>query len=157
WEALVRPGRKMRAGERIRFDAGVTADILSRGEFGERTLHFDCAGDIYGALDRIGHVPLPPYIHRDDRPEDRERYQTVFGRERGPVAAPTAGLHFPSAILDECRKSGSEIAHVTLHVGLGTFQPLHTDIIEEAHLHSEHYEISADAAQRIRSAQRRIA
>jgi S-adenosylmethionine:tRNA ribosyltransferase-isomerase len=157
WEALVRPGRKMRTGERIRFDDHVTAEILARGELGERTLRFDCEGDIYQALDRIGHVPLPPYIHRADRPEDRERYQTVFAREKGSVAAPTAGLHFTPAILDQCRTAGADIAHVTLHVGLGTFQPLHTETIEEAHLHAEYYEITGEAAQRICSAQRRIA
>lgn len=157
WEALVRPGRKMRTGERIRFDEDVTAEILARGEFGERTLRFDCAGDIYRVLDRIGHVPLPPYIHRADRPEDRERYQTVFARDTGSVAAPTAGLHFTPAVLDQCRAAGAAIAHVTLHVGLGTFQPLHTDVIEKAHLHAEHYEITAEAAGQIRSAERRVA
>ena len=94
-------------------------------------------GDIYQALDRVGHVPLPPYIKRRDCPGDRERYQTVFARQAGSVAAPTAGLHFTPAVLDACRTAGAEIAYVTLHVGLGTFQPLHTEIVEQAKLHTE--------------------
>lgn len=157
WEALVRPGRKMRTGERIRFSDGVTAEIIGRGDFGERTLVFDCNGDIYDVLNTIGHVPLPPYIHRADGPEDRARYQTVFASATGSVAAPTAGLHFTAEVLTACREAGAEIANVTLHVGLGTFQPLHTDVIEEAHLHSEHYEIDSTNATLIANAQRRIA
>ncbi len=157
WEALVRPGRKVRTGERIRFDAELTGEIVARGEYGERTIRFDCAGDFYQTLDAIGHVPLPPYIHRADRSEDRSRYQTVFANTTGSVAAPTAGLHFTTAILDECRAAGATIANVTLHVGLGTFQPLHTDVIEEAHLHAERYEIGAASASTIREADRRVA
>lgn len=157
WEALVRPGRKMRTGERIYFDDTLRAEIVGRGEFGERTIRFECDGDIYNVLDRIGHVPLPPYIHRPDRPEDRERYQTVFADRTGSVAAPTAGLHFTPDVLNRCREAGAEVAYVTLHVGLGTFQPLHTENVEEANLHAEHYEIDAAATERIRSAKRRIA
>jgi S-adenosylmethionine:tRNA ribosyltransferase-isomerase len=157
WTALVRPGRKMRTGERIAFDSGLEAEILARGEFGERTLRFDLAGDIYDALDRIGHVPLPPYIHRPDSPADRERYQTVFAREKGSVAAPTAGLHFTPAVLDQCRDAGAAVAYVTLHVGLGTFQPVHTENVEEHKLHSERFEISAEAAAKIAAAKRVVA
>lgn len=157
WEALVRPGRKMRTGERIHFDDALAGEIVARGEFGERTIRFECEGDIYDVLDRIGHVPLPPYIHRPDRPEDRERYQTVFAARTGSVAAPTAGLHFTPEVIERCREAGAEIAHVTLHVGLGTFQPLHTEVVEEGRLHAEHYEIGAEAAIRINAAQRRIA
>jgi S-adenosylmethionine:tRNA ribosyltransferase-isomerase len=157
WEALVRPGRKMRTGERIRFDETLAAEIVGRGEFGERTIRFECEGDIYDALQRIGHVPLPPYIHRPDRAEDRERYQTVFAAHTGSVAAPTAGLHFTPQIMAQCCAAGAEIAYVTLHVGLGTFQPLHTEVVEEAHLHAEHFEIGAESAERIRMARRRIA
>ena len=149
WNALVRPGRKMRTGERIRFDQGLEAEILTRGEFGERTLRFETAEPIYDVLQRIGHVPLPPYIKRPDRPEDRERYQTVFARSTGSVAAPTAGLHFTPEILDACRRAGAGIAYVTLHVGLGTFQPVHGD-----KLHSEHFEIAAGNLARIEAAQR---
>ena len=142
WNALVRPGKKMRVGERVRIisETGdeLNAEVLDRGEFGERTVRLSCAsGDIFAALERVGHVPLPPYIRRADTAGDRERYQTVFAKERGSVAAPTAGLHFTPAILDACRSAGADIAHVTLHVGLGTFAPLRTDVLEEVKLHTE--------------------
>ncbi|MBI4875405.1 MAG: tRNA preQ1(34) S-adenosylmethionine ribosyltransferase-isomerase QueA [Acidobacteria bacterium] len=157
WEALVRPGRKMRIGERVRFSGDVEAEILARGEFGERTLRFHLAGDIYEHLERLGHVPLPPYIHRADEAADRERYQTVFARQRGSVAAPTAGLHFTPEILDACRAAGAEIAQLTLHVGLGTFQPVHAEVVEQHRLHSEWYEIGEEAASRLQTAQRVVA
>jgi S-adenosylmethionine:tRNA ribosyltransferase-isomerase len=157
WEALVRPGRKMRIGERIRFDEGLEAEIVARGEFGERTVRFSGADDLFAAFERIGHVPLPPYIKRGDETGDRERYQTVFAREKGSVAAPTAGLHFTGEILDRCRERGAQIAHVTLHVGLGTFQPLHTERVEDARLHTERYTIEPETAARIRSAERVVA
>jgi S-adenosylmethionine:tRNA ribosyltransferase-isomerase len=157
WEALVRPGKKMRLGERIHFDEGLEAEIVGRGEFGERTVRFSGVDDLYAAFEKIGHVPLPPYIKRSDEAADRERYQTVFARERGSVAAPTAGLHFTGEVLDRCRARGAEIAHVTLHVGLGTFQPLHAEKVEEAKLHSERYAISPETAERIRQAERVVA
>ncbi|HLJ51301.1 MAG TPA: tRNA preQ1(34) S-adenosylmethionine ribosyltransferase-isomerase QueA [Bryobacteraceae bacterium] len=149
WDALVRPGRKMRTGERICFDAEVEAEILSRGEYGERTLRFETAGDIWEVLQRIGHVPLPPYIRRPDTPDDRNRYQTVFARETGSTAAPTAGLHFTPQVLDQCRAAGAEIAYVTLHVGLGTFQPVRGET-----LHSERFDITAENWSRINQAGR---
>ena len=149
WSALVRPGRKMRTGERIAFDNGLEAEILSRGEFGERTLHFFTNEPIYEVLERIGHVPLPPYIKRPDRPEDRDRYQTVYARTPGSAAAPTAGLHFTPEILEQCRKAGADIAPVTLDVGLGTFQPVRGDT-----LHSEHFEITKENMSRIAAAKR---
>ncbi len=155
WTALVRPGRKMRTGERLRF-GDLEAEIAARGEFGERTVRFLHNGDIHQALNAVGHVPLPPYIKRPDRPEDRERYQTVFARHLGSVAAPTAGLHFTPEILDACRAAGAEIAYVTLHVGLGTFQPLHTDTVEEAKLHTEAFTIAAGDMAAMRSARRRV-
>src|SRR5579862_4963622 len=127
WEALVRPGRKMQLGERVRFAEDLECEIVGRGEFGERTVRFHGAADLFEAFERIGHVPLPPYIKRPDQTADRQRYQTVFAREKGSVAAPTAGLHFTPEILDRCRGRGAEVAYVTLHVGLGTFQPLHAD------------------------------
>ncbi len=157
WEALVRPGRKIRTGERIRFSDTVTAEILGRGEFGERTIRFHADHDIYEVLDKIGHTPLPPYIRRPDTPQDRGRYQTVYAASTGSVAAPTAGLHFTPEILDACRMAGAAVAQVTLHVGLGTFQPLHAEAIEQVRLHSEHYEIPEDSAAKIESAARRIA
>jgi S-adenosylmethionine:tRNA ribosyltransferase-isomerase len=157
WQALVRPGRKMRVGERIRFDPSLEAEITARGEFGERTVRFHGPADLWAAFDRIGHVPLPPYIKRDDEASDRERYQTVFAREKGSVAAPTAGLHFTGEILDQCRAAGADIACVTLHVGLGTFQPLHQETVEAATLHSEHYRVPAETAAQIRDATRVVA
>ncbi|HLM98253.1 MAG TPA: tRNA preQ1(34) S-adenosylmethionine ribosyltransferase-isomerase QueA [Bryobacteraceae bacterium] len=157
WQALVRPGRKMRTAERIRFDGGLEAEITSRGEFGERKLRFLTSADVYELLDKVGHVPLPPYIKRSDTPEDRERYQTVFAREKGSVAAPTAGLHFTPEVLDRCRSAGAEIAYVTLHVGLGTFQPIHEEQIEQAQLHSEAYSITEENAARMNAARRLVA
>jgi len=157
WEALVRPGRKMRIGERIHLADGFEAEIVARGEFGERTLRFHGEGDLYEWFERIGHVPLPPYLKRDDCAADRERYQTVFARERGSAAAPTAGLHFTPEILDQCRARGADLAYITLHVGLGTFQPLHAEEIENVTLHTERYAISKESAARLRAAERVIA
>lgn len=158
WEALVRPGRKMRVGERIEIDGGLGAEIVARRGFGERTIRFDPpGGDIYERLNATGHVPLPPYIRRADSAEDRERYQTIFARSIGSVAAPTAGLHFTPEVLEETRARGAEIACITLHVGLGTFQPLHAEQIEQAKLHAEYFEIDAGNARRIREARRVIA
>jgi len=150
WTALVHPGRKMRTGERILF-GDVEAEIVGRGEYGERTVHFHWDGDIREWLEKNGHVPLPPYIKRADTAEDRERYQTVFARETGSVAAPTAGLHFTADILDACRKAGAEIATVTLHVGLGTFQPVRGE-----KLHAERFHVTDENAAKIRAAQRVI-
>jgi S-adenosylmethionine:tRNA ribosyltransferase-isomerase len=156
WTALVHPGRKMRVGERVAFEAPAAevvleAEVIARAGWGERTLRFDYEGDLYELLRKIGHVPLPPYIKRADTPEDRERYQTVFARETGSVAAPTAGLHFTGEILDACRKAGAEIAYVTLHVGLGTFQPIRAE-----KLHAERFHVSEESAAMIRAAQRVI-
>jgi S-adenosylmethionine:tRNA ribosyltransferase-isomerase len=157
WQALVHPGRKMHIGERVRFEGGLEAEILSRGPFGERTLRFDYEGDLFEKFNQIGHVPLPPYIHRPDEPLDRERYQTVFAKQPGSVAAPTAGLHFTPEILDACRTAGAEIARVTLHVGLGTFQPIREDQVEAHRLHSEFYEMSEENARKMREASRLVA
>jgi S-adenosylmethionine:tRNA ribosyltransferase-isomerase len=157
WRALVRPGRKMRTGEVVRFDNKFAAEIVGRGERGERTVRFLGAEDVYGAIDRLGHMPLPPYIKRGDRPADRDRYQTVFARERGSVAAPTAGLHFTGEILDRVRCAGTRIAHVTLHVGLGTFQPIDREDFENHQLHFERYSIAEDAWRGIETASRVVA
>ncbi len=132
WEALVRPGKKMRTGERGVISGDLSAEILGRGEFGERVVRLDPRGDLFEVLERTGHMPLPPYIRRPDTEADRARYQTVFAEHRGSVAAPTAGLHFTPEILAQCK---GEIARVTLHVGLGTFQPLHSEAVEENILH----------------------
>jgi S-adenosylmethionine:tRNA ribosyltransferase-isomerase len=153
WRALVKPGRKLGIGERVRFDERFSAEIVARGERGERTIRLSGEEDVYGAIDRIGHMPLPPYIKRGDRVQDRERYQTVFARERGSVAAPTAGLHFTEAILDRC----PGIARITLHVGLGTFQPIEREDFEQHQLHSERYSIADETWGRIEAARRVVA
>jgi S-adenosylmethionine:tRNA ribosyltransferase-isomerase len=151
WRALVKPGRKVGVGDRLVFpsaDGGVelAAGVLERGEFGERLLRFEANDDFFAALERIGHMPLPPYIRREDATADRERYQTVFSRELGSVAAPTAGLHFTSQVLDALRERGVEVARITLHVGLGTFAPIRVGRLDEVHLHRERYSISAETA-----------
>jgi S-adenosylmethionine:tRNA ribosyltransferase-isomerase len=156
WIALVRPGRKIGVGERLYFgDSGeLEAEVIGRGEFGERTLRFNREADFFDIVERIGHVPLPPYIGRDDRPGDRERYQTVYARERGSVAAPTAGLHFTPEILAQLGTRGVETAELTLHVGLGTFQPVHEQRVEDHQLHREWYQITEQAAAKISRAVR---
>ena len=164
WRALVRPGRKVAIGERLVFPTQdgmivLQAEVLERGEFGDRLLEFAPTEDFFGVLDRIGHVPLPPYIHRNDAAADRERYQTVFSRDPGSVAAPTAGLHFTPRMLERITARGVEITRVTLHVGLGTFAPLRVELVDQVRLHRERYSITvetADAINRARSEGRRI-
>lgn len=157
WLALVHPGRKIGVGERLLFDEGLTAETTARGTFGERTLRFDYPGDLYDVFYRIGHTPLPPYIHRADETADRERYQTVFATHPGSAAAPTAGLHFTPEILEECRAAGADVAYLTLHVGLGTFQPVRTERVEDHHLHSERFTLDEASAAKLRAARRRVA
>jgi S-adenosylmethionine:tRNA ribosyltransferase-isomerase len=167
WQALVRPGRKIGIGEKIFFSsqeesadshpeqsAELVAEVTARGEFGERTLRFDPVPDFFAVIEKLGHVPLPPYISREDRQEDRSRYQTVYARSEatGSVAAPTAGLHFTPEILSDIRNRGIEIAELTLHVGLGTFQPVHVENVEEHKLHRESYSISETVAEQINRA-----
>jgi S-adenosylmethionine:tRNA ribosyltransferase-isomerase len=155
WEALVRPGRKLPVGERIRFGEGaLEAEILTRGELGLRTLRFASrtAESVDQLLDRFGHIPLPPYIERADETSDRDRYQTVFAKRRGAIAAPTAGLHFTPEIFERIRKRGIETCELTLDVGLGTFQPIHAEKIEEHAMHAESFEISEETAERIERA-----
>jgi S-adenosylmethionine:tRNA ribosyltransferase-isomerase len=154
WECLVRPGRKIGVGEKIFFGdpAELEAEVVERGGFGERRIRFQPVADFFAGVERLGHVPLPPYIGREDRSSDRERYQTVYARERGSVAAPTAGLHFSPEILERIRSRGIEVAEVTLHVGLGTFQPVRVDKVEDHKLHREWYEIPAESARLINSA-----
>jgi len=130
---------------------------MARGERGERVVRLYCDDDPYAAIERIGHMPLPPYIKRDDAQEDRERYQTVFARERGSVAAPTAGLHFTDETLQRCQAAGADIARVTLHVGLGTFQPIDREDYENHQLHYERYSITDEAWKQIESAKRVVA
>jgi S-adenosylmethionine:tRNA ribosyltransferase-isomerase len=148
WECLVRPGRKIGIGEKLHFGEQdeLTAEIVARSSFGERRIRFLPVTNFLEHLERLGHVPLPPYISREDQAADRARYQTVYARERGSVAAPTAGLHFTPEILSHMRNREIETAEITLHVGLGTFQPIRTEKIEEHRLHSEQYTISREAA-----------
>ena len=154
WECLVRPGRKIGVGERLFFGEKdeLQAEVLARGEFGERHIRFVPVSDFSGILERVGHVPLPPYIDREDRSSDRERYQTVYARKRGSVAAPTAGLHFTPEILSRLRQRNIETVEITLHVGLGTFQPIHLERVEEHKLHKESYQISTEVAERVNRA-----
>ena len=161
WECLVRPGKMIGVGEHLYFgDAGeLEAEVLWRGEFGERRICFRPVSDFFQRLEGIGHIPLPPYIARADESDDRERYQTVYAQNQGSVAAPTAGLHFTPEILRRIRQRGIEIAEVTLHVGLGTFQPVRVQNIEEHRLHGEWYSIAEPAAaalNRARSEGRRV-
>jgi S-adenosylmethionine:tRNA ribosyltransferase-isomerase len=157
WRALVRPGRKVDLGERLVFPSPsgaieLEAEVLERGPFGDRLLRFAPVADFHSILDRIGHIPLPPYIRRSDADADRERYQTVFSHERGSVAAPTAGLHFTPQILDALTARDVEIARLTLHVGLGTFAPLRVESLAEVRLHRERYTLPAASAEAINRA-----
>jgi S-adenosylmethionine:tRNA ribosyltransferase-isomerase len=155
WEGLVRPGRKLPVGDRIRFGAGeLEAEIVGRGDLGLRTLRLNSQDgrSIDEHLDNFGHIPLPPYIDRADESADRERYQTVFAKRAGAIAAPTAGLHFTPEILERIRSRGAEICELTLDVGLGTFQPIHAEKIEQHAMHAESYEIPAETAEQIQNA-----
>jgi len=154
WECLVRPGRKIGVGEKLFFgeQQELVAEVVHRGTFGERRVRFEPIPNFFELIEKIGHVPLPPYISREDRSADRDRYQTVYARERGSVAAPTAGLHFTPEILSQMKRRGVETAEITLHVGLGTFQPVRVEKVEEHKLHSEAYSISAEAAESINRA-----
>lgn len=155
WDALVSPAEKLHPGARVVFDApdradGVTlrGEVIDRGERGRRVLRFtaDGAPSVDAAIDALGHVPLPPYIKRPDTAEDRERYQTVFARERGSVAAPTAGLHFDEAILAALTTRGIARTAITLHVGYGTFKPVKVERVEDHVVDPEPYDISVEAA-----------
>jgi S-adenosylmethionine:tRNA ribosyltransferase-isomerase len=160
WECLVRPGRKIGIGERLYFGnlegkPELEAEVTARGPFGERRIRFAPVTDFFARVERIGHVPLPPYIHRDesdDKTTDRERYQTVYAQASGSVAAPTAGLHFTPEILKQIHDRRIETAEITLHVGLGTFQPVRAERVEDHKLHREWYKIPENAAQAINRA-----
>jgi S-adenosylmethionine:tRNA ribosyltransferase-isomerase len=157
WEALVKPGRKLPVGERIVFGGGeLQAEIITRGELGLRTIHFQSNNEksIAQLIDEFGHVPLPPYIHRAEETSGRERYQTVFARSPVAVAAPTAGLHFTKELLDAIRARGCDTCELTLNVGLGTFQPVHTETFEEHKIHAEHYELPELTAEKILQAKK---
>jgi S-adenosylmethionine:tRNA ribosyltransferase-isomerase len=146
WETLVRPGRKIPTGQRIVFgDGELEGQVEARGDFGLRVIRFSSKTGFAEALHRLGHIPLPPYIKRDDEPLDRERYQTVYARQGCAVAAPTAGLHFTAELLERLREQSVEMTEITLEVGLGTFEPVRTERFEDHKIHAEAYEIPSPA------------
>ena len=151
WQVILKPGRRAKPGARFTFgDGQLRAEILSVDEGGMRTVRFEYEGVFEEILDRLGEMPLPPYIH--ERLENRERYQTVYAKEEGSAAAPTAGLHFTPELLDRIRAKGVDVVPVLLHVGLGTFRPVKEEHIEDHEMHTEHWEITPEAADRINAA-----
>jgi len=156
WEALMHPGQKLKPGAQVVFEGTpvLRGQVLERHFYGRRVIRLstDDGSDVAAAIDAIGHVPLPPYIKRAAGAADRDRYQTMFARARGSVAAPTAGLHFTAALLDALRQRGVEIAEITLHVGYGTFQPVRVERVEEHQVEAERYEITETAAASINRA-----
>jgi S-adenosylmethionine:tRNA ribosyltransferase-isomerase len=151
WEGLMHPGQKLKPGARVVFEGGdlrLHGEVLARHFHGRRTIHLwtDDGTPVAQAVERIGHIPLPPYINRPDEPSDRERYQTIYAREAGSVAAPTAGLHFTTAVLEDLRARGIEEASITLHVGYGTFKPVRVDNVDEHEVDPESYTVNGPAA-----------
>jgi S-adenosylmethionine:tRNA ribosyltransferase-isomerase len=156
WETLVRPGRKIPVGERIIFGDGELEGVVeSREDFGLRVIRFVSKTGFHEALRRLGHIPLPPYIKRDDDQLDRDRYQTVYAKQGSAVAAPTAGLHFTPELLTRLGERGIETAEITLDVGLGTFEPIRTEKLEEHKIHAERYEIPTQTVEAIAEAKTR--
>ena len=146
WEVIVKPGRKCKVGARIVFGDGLlVGEVMEVLEEGNRIVKFEHDGEFFSVLDRVGQMPLPPYI--TEKLEENERYQTVYSKELGSAAAPTAGLHFTPDLMQKLKDKGVEIAHVTLHVGLGTFRPVKVDDILDHHMHAERYEINDEAAE----------
>ena len=159
WLALVHPGQRLREGAGMVFEAGalrLNAEVVGIHFHGRRTVRLwtDDGSSVREAIDAIGHIPLPPYIKRSDAPADRDRYQTVFARDRGSIAAPTAGLHFTTELLDALAERGIERAALTLHVGYGTFQPIRVERVEDHQMEAEHYEVSAATAAALSAARR---
>jgi S-adenosylmethionine:tRNA ribosyltransferase-isomerase len=148
WEGLVHPGRKVRTGEALLFGEGeLQAEVIGRGDYGVRRVRLRAReGTIEDAIDRLGHVPLPPYIRRADEAQDRETYQTIYAKVRGAVAAPTAGFHITERVIEALRQRHIETCEITLHVGLGTFQPVRVERVEDHKMEAERYEISQAAA-----------
>lgn len=152
WEALMRPARKARTGSVIKISDELSAVVESVGEYGERVVKFLFDGVFEDILDRVGNMPLPPYIR--EKLGDKERYQTVYSKVDGSAAAPTAGLHFTPALMEKVREKGAEFCEVLLHIGLGTFRPVKTENALEHEMHTEYYELSAEAADKINAAKR---
>ncbi|NLV75691.1 MAG: tRNA preQ1(34) S-adenosylmethionine ribosyltransferase-isomerase QueA [Tissierellia bacterium] len=154
WEVLVKPGKKVKPSNKIIFGDGLLiADVLSIEEDGTRIVEFSYDGIFEEILDKLGQMPLPPYIK--EKLEDKERYQTVYSKHKGSAAAPTAGLHFTERLLKEIRKKGVDIAFLTLHVGLGTFRPVKVENVEEHHMHAEYYRVSEETAEKINTAKKK--
>ena len=147
WEALAGPGRKAKPGTSFRFSDRLSCDVLDSTPEGNRIIKFNCSGEFYSLLDEVGQMPLPHYI--TEELQNKERYQTVYSKELGSAAAPTAGLHFTDAMLEELKAKGINIGYVTLHVGLGTFRPVKAEEITDHKMHSEHYMIPAETAELI--------
>ena len=149
WEVLAKPAKRLRVGTRVSFgDGRLTATVTEELEHGGRIVRFDYQGIFLEVLESLGEMPLPPYIH--EKLEDRERYQTVYAKENGSAAAPTAGLHFTEELLDKIAAKGVKLVYLTLHVGLGTFRPVSVDNLEEHEMHSEFYSLSEEAAEALR-------
>lgn len=149
WEVLAKPAKRLRVGTRVSFgDGRLTATVTEELEHGGRIVRFDYQGIFLEVLESLGEMPLPPYIH--EKLEDRERYQTVYAKENGSAAAPTAGLHFTEELLDKIAEKGVKLVYLTLHVGLGTFRPVSVDNLEEHEMHSEFYSLSEEAAETLR-------
>jgi len=144
WEVLAGPGKKAKTGYKFRFNDDLSCEVIDVLEDGNRIIRFSCDGEFFSVLDKVGQMPLPPYIK--EKLQNKERYQTVYSKELGSAAAPTAGLHFTNEMLEELKQNGIKIAYVTLHVGLGTFRPVKVENITEHHMHTEHYYISKEAA-----------
>lgn len=151
WETLVKPGKKMKPGDRVTFSEAprMEAEVIGYGGDGTRIVRFECENDFMAQLEEIGKIPLPPYIGRESDAEDKVRYQTVYCKDEGSVAAPTAGLHFTEELLKKAKQKGVKLAYVTLHVGIGTFRPVKCDVVEEHQMHFEEYYIDEENAARI--------
>lgn len=154
WETLVRPGKKLKPGAEVSFgDGRLKCRVMETTDVGGRIVEFECEGSFEAALDALGEMPLPPYIH--EKLQDRDRYQTVYAKQDGSAAAPTAGLHFTPGLMDRIREKGVDIVPVLLHVGLGTFRPVKVENIEDHEMHSEYFEVTQEAADRVNAARAR--
>ena len=149
WETLVRPGRRLKPGDRVRFGDSLTAEITGYGDSGTRIVRFEYDGIFMERLEELGKMPLPPYIEREATKEDKDTYQTVYAEVDGSVAAPTAGLHFTKELLKKAEEKGVRLAYVTLHVGIGTFRPVKCENVEDHEMHFEEYSISEETAETI--------
>ena len=152
WETLVQPGKKARPGTTVKFSDELSCEVMDNTDFGGRIVKFSYEGIFEEVLDRLGETPLPPYIH--EKLQDKERYQTVYNREEGSAAAPTAGLHFTKELLQEIEDMGVKIVYVTLHVGLGTFRPVKEENVLNHHMHTEYYMVTKSAADTINEVKR---